>query len=96
MDVRARRHYVTDAMSFLLVLSAVLSAVTGAFNGARVPETASHQQAQVASAAEAVEQVVALVVRPDEAAPYSPSPQAAPAPQAPPAATPIETDRLIE
>jgi dethiobiotin synthetase len=96
MDVRASRHYVTDAMSFLLVLSAVLSAVTGAFGGVRAPETASHQQAQVASAAEAVEQVAALVVRADETAPYALSPHAAPAAGAPPAAMPIETDRLIE
>lgn len=96
MDVRARRHYVTDAMSFLLVLSAVLSAFTGAFGGVRVPETASHQQAQVATAAEAVEQVAALVVGADDAAPYSRSPYAAPAVEASPAAQPIETDRLIE
>jgi len=96
MDVRARRHYVPNAMSFLLVLSAVLSAVTGAFGGVRAPETASHQQAQVATTAEAVEQVVAFVARADDAAPFALSPHAAPAVEAAPAAAPIETDRLIE
>jgi hypothetical protein len=42
MDLRARRHYVAAAMNFLLILSAMLSAVTGAFGGARAPETRPH------------------------------------------------------
>ncbi len=45
MDLGARRHYVAPAMEFLLILSAMLSAVTGAFTGARAPEARLHQQA---------------------------------------------------
>ena len=53
MDLGARRHYVAPAMEFLLILSAMLSAVTGAFTGARAPEPRLHHQAaQVVAVAE--------------------------------------------
>jgi len=42
MDLGARRYYVAAAMNFLLILSALLSAVTGAFSGARAPEPRPH------------------------------------------------------
>ena len=58
MDVPAWRHYVAGAMSFLLVLSALFSALTGAFAGVRPAEPAAHQQvpAEIAAAGQTVEQ----------------------------------------
>jgi hypothetical protein len=45
MDLGARRYYVAAAMNFLLILSAMLSAVTGAFSGVRAPEARPHHNA---------------------------------------------------
>ena len=45
MDLAAPRYYVAAAMNFLLILSALLSAVTGAFSGARAPEARPHHVA---------------------------------------------------
>lgn len=99
MDLRARDAYVAVAMSFLLVLSAVLSAVTGAFTGTRAPEPGLHQQAptQIAAAVESVQQAAVPATRieaPPPAAP--PSEIVRRAIDAVPATALIETDRLIE
>ncbi|HYI63997.1 MAG TPA: hypothetical protein VEW71_03840 [Allosphingosinicella sp.] len=51
MDLGARRPYVAPAMEFLLILSAILSAVTGAFSGVSGPEARTHQ-AEVSLSAE--------------------------------------------
>jgi hypothetical protein len=86
-------------MSFLLVLSAVLNALTGAFTGSRAPEPGLHQAApaQVAAAVEQAEQAVAPTIRLAQPPPKLPdgAPVRAETP-APPAAAPLETDRLIE
>ncbi len=51
MDLAASRHYVGTRMQFLLLLSALLSAVTGAFVG---PRTAHAQPNQVEAQQQAV------------------------------------------
>lgn len=96
MDLQAGRHYVTRAMSFLLVISAVFNALTGAFVGVRAPEPVSHQQmpAEVAPVAEtAVRQAV-----PAAAPVTAPAAEALAVAEthAPPVAVPLETDRLLE
>ena len=53
MDVPAAAHYVARPMELLLIFSAMLSALTGAFTGGREPE-ARVQQTEAAAAAEAV------------------------------------------
>lgn len=99
MDVGALRHYVARAMEFLLILSAMLSAVTGAFAGARGPEAQIHRaEASVAAeiALPVVEQAAqrtapaGLAVVPVAAEPLASPHFALPAQAAP------ETDRLIE
>lgn len=59
MDVRRSLHYVAGAMEFLLILSAMLSAVTGAFAGVRAPEPRLHHSAAVQAEApcEQVQQI---------------------------------------
>jgi hypothetical protein len=96
MDLGPRRHYVACAMEFLLILSAMLSAVTGAISGARAPEARLHQ-------AEAV-QTVAPVRQEAERSVAAVSPTAAPVrpqvhdalPAFAPAAIPLYANRLIE
>ena len=87
------------AMGFLLIVSALLSAVTGAFAGVRgldaVPRHAA--AAEAVAAAESVAAVVAPRApdaRPPAAAPR-PAIEAAPA-ASPAEAAPLDTDRLIE
>ena len=96
MDLGPPRHYVAGAMEFLLILSAMLSAVTGAISGARAPEARLHH-------AEAV-QNVAPVRREAERSVAAANPVAAPLvaqvhdvlPAFAPAAIPLYADRLIE
>ena len=99
MDVRASRHYVAPAMSFLLVFSAVLNALTGAFVGARAPEPGLHQQAsvQIAAAVETAQQVAVPAPRIEQPLPpISDDRVFASETATPPAAAPLDTVRLIE
>lgn len=87
-------------MEFLLVLSALLSAVTGAFTGARPHEARLHHAATAQSVAVAEPSVKVAV----PAARIAVTPPPVPArtivetrpPAAPPAAVPLYADRLIE
>ncbi|HYI46897.1 MAG TPA: hypothetical protein VEX35_00380 [Allosphingosinicella sp.] len=100
MDLEAQRHYVAPAMEFLLVLSALLSAVTGAFTGARPHEARQHHAAatQSVAVAEPSAKVAVPVARIAVATPRAPEVAVADArPVAPPpAAVPLYADRLIE
>jgi hypothetical protein len=86
-------------MEFLMILSALLSAVTGAFAGTRPAEVRLHQAAATQSlAAPAPSATVAVpAARPVQAIPEQAA-EAAPVPPtaAPLPSAPIETDRLIE
>jgi hypothetical protein len=86
-------------MEFLMILSALLSAVTGAFAGPRPVEARLHQPAPAQSVAVAVPSAtVALpAIRPVQAIPEQAA-QAMPAPRpaAPLPSAPVETDRLLE
>lgn len=82
-----------------MILSALLSAVTGAFAGPRQAEARLHQPAatQSVAAAPVMATVAVPALRavqdiPEQAAQAAPLP----APPAPLTATPIETDRLLE
>ncbi|WP_395612847.1 hypothetical protein [Allosphingosinicella sp.] len=82
-----------------MILSALLSAVTGAFAGGRPAEARLHHPAAAQSVAMAVPtaEVAAPAIRPAQANPARPArPFAAPVPVAPLPAAPIETDRLRE
>jgi hypothetical protein len=100
MDLGAPRHYVAPAMEFLLVLSALLSAVTGAFTGARPHEARLHHAAstQNVAVAEPSAKVAVPAARIAVAAPRIPAGTIAEArPVAPPpASAPLYADRLIE
>ncbi|HST36040.1 MAG TPA: hypothetical protein VLK25_05370 [Allosphingosinicella sp.] len=96
MDVPPGRHYVAGAMSFLLVLSAVFNALTGAFVGVRAAEPVSHQQmpAEAATVAETV--VQKAVPAASLVAASKPEAPVVAETAAPDLAAPLETDRLIE
>ena len=87
------------AMEFLLILSAMLSAVTGAFAGARGPEAQIHR-AEAAVAAEIALPLAEQAAQRSEPAalaaiPAAAEPLALPSFVLPAQAAP-ETDRLIE
>jgi hypothetical protein len=98
MDLRRLRHYVAGAMEFLLILSAMLSAVTGAFAGVRAPEARPHHAAAVQAEAPCLEQVQ-LVARREAPADVD-LPRIAAIFTAPrfdiAASVPLYADRLIE
>lgn len=98
MDLRPSRHYVAGAMELLLILSAMLSAVTGAFAGVRAPEARPHHAAVVQAEAPCLQQ--ARNVAPREAPAVAELPRVA-AIFAPPAfdlaaSIPLYADRPIE
>lgn len=82
-----------------MILSALLSAVTGAFAGTRTAEARLHQPAATQSVAVAAPSATVAVpaVRPAQAIPAQRL-RAAPAPAraAPLPSAPVETDRLLE
>ena len=100
MDLGAPRPYVAPAMEFLLVLSALLSAVTGVFTGARPHEARQHHAAttQSVAVAEPAAKVAVPAARIAVPAPAMPAATIAePGPVvAPPAAVPLYANRLIE
>jgi len=82
-----------------MILSALLSAVTGAFAGPRPAEARLHQQAAAHSVAvaPAAAEIAVPAVRPIQPVPARTARVAvAPTPSAPLSAAPIETDRLLE
>ena len=82
-----------------MILSALLSAVTGAFAGSRPAEARLHQPAaaQRMAVARPAAVAVAPTLRPAQEIPVQKEQvEPAPARPAPLPATPIETDRLIE
>jgi hypothetical protein len=87
-------------MEFLMILSALLSAVTGAFAGGRPAEVRLHQPAatQSVAAPAPIATVAVPALRPVQAIPAQPALAAAPAlpTAAPLPAAPVETDRLLE
>ncbi len=82
-----------------MILSALLSAVTGAFAGSRPAEARLHQPAATQSVAVAAPSATVAVpaIRPVQAIPAQIA-RAAPGPRsaAPLPSAPIETDRLLE
>lgn len=99
MDLGAPRHYVATAMEFLLILSAVLSAVTGAFTGTRAPDVRPHQEAsaRIVAAVEPVATVARSAIQAPALIPAAARivADARPAPL-PAASIPLYADRLIE
>jgi hypothetical protein len=97
MDLRPPRHYVAGAMELLLILSAMLSAVTGAVGGARAPEARLH--AAVAAEARAMPSATVAAPAIQQVAVRHAidrrAPAALPVPR-PAAAIPLYADRLIE
>ena len=88
-------------MEWLLILSALLNAATGAFTGTRGADAAAPHEAAVEAVAVAetvTSGVVSLLraIRPSASAPGVPLTPFAPAVDLVLAAAPIDTDRLIE
>ena len=84
-------------MEFLLLLSAMLTALTGAITGVRAPEVPVQQVAGAASVAHAAEKVAEAITRP--AAPVAgirPGFVAVHITAAPRASVPLYADRLRE
>ena len=100
MDLGRRRHYVAPAMELLLILSALLSAATGAFTGTRGPEPGPRHEAaaEAVAVAQSAIAVVAPAAEPERREPLLARPgEPDPAPAAAPAlAAPLDTERLIE
>ena len=87
-------------MEWLLILSALLNAATGAFTGTRGPETPARHEASVEAVAVAESVVAAVapaIARPAAASGPDRSGDSHPAVADPPMLRePLETDRLIE
>jgi hypothetical protein len=99
MDLRACAHYVPLTMELLLILSAMLSAVTGAFSATRGPDGRIHGAETTVGAR------LAVAVAEEQAAPTAASTpeNVAPGNDLPPPpdfaladAIPLYADRLIE
>lgn len=99
MDLAGASHYVALAMEWLLIFSALLSAVTGAISGGRAVEP-GYQQAEAAVGAQlAVAAATQQAMRPDAVVPANVAPEAAPGfPPAIvlPASIPLYADRRLE
>ena len=98
MDLGPPRHYVAGAMELLLILSAMLSAVTGAFSGARGAELRPLHAAQVQAEAHCAEAAAEAVRLPRALPAEAPRIAAIFAPAAfdLAASIPLYADRLIE
>jgi hypothetical protein len=98
MDLRRSLHYVAGAMEFLLILSAMLSAVTGAFSAVCAPEARPHHAAAVQAEAPCLKEVQNVARREAPAAADLPRIAAifAPPSLAVVASAPLYADRLIE
>ncbi|MGZ8281419.1 MAG: hypothetical protein ACXWUN_00540 [Allosphingosinicella sp.] len=99
MDLQLSAHYVASAMEFLLILSAMLSAFTGAFSGVREPEARLAQTEASVGARLAPSAVVAQAPRTLAILPANVAPPAVIQPlvvRAVVSAVPLYADRLIE
>lgn len=99
MDLAAPGHYVGPLMQVLLLLTALMSALTGVFAGARADDSRlARAEAPLVAAAEAVAAVPAVVLRPASVLP-SVAASAAFVPPPRPAGLPafaLATVRLLE
>ena len=99
MDLGPSAYYVAFSMELLLILSAMLSAVTGAFTGVCGPEAQVHRAESAVGA-----QLAASAVQQEAREARTPRPASLPLPTeveplpdfAIVAAAPLATDRLIE
>ena len=99
MDVAGASHYVAVAMEWLLIFSALLSAVTGAISGGRSAEPGMQQAEAAVGAQVAVAAATQQVARARAVIPANSAPAAEPA-RPPllslPTAIPLYADRLLE